>query len=244
MEIIGLTNKGNVRSQNQDAFFCAQEGAGGKILLVVCDGMGGAKAGNVASELAATVFRTECQKHIRENTPFSALGDILTRSVNAANAAVYQLSRSSEMLRGMGTTLVGVAVDGDKAVVVNVGDSRCYLVSGAFMRQITRDHSVVQGMVDRGDITPAEARTHPNRNLITRAVGTMDRVECDLFTALLKAGDTLLLCSDGLSGELEDKDIQETITTAETAKEACERLLRRTLEGPARDNVTAVLFRR
>ncbi|MGX8698513.1 MAG: Stp1/IreP family PP2C-type Ser/Thr phosphatase [bacterium] len=242
MELKGLTNRGNVRRQNQDAFFCEERD--GRAILLVCDGMGGAKAGNVASELAATVFETECRKLLTADTPFAQLGELLPRFVSSANAAVYQLSRSGEALRGMGTTLVGAVVMEDKATVVNVGDSRCYLISGSYIRQITRDHSVVQNMVDRGDITPAQARIHPNKNLITRAVGTLDRVESDIFTVLLKPGDYLLLCSDGLTNELTDEELLAEVNAADTVDGSCQRLLERTLRGPARDNVTAVLFRR
>lgn len=243
MDYSGLTDKGNVRPQNQDAFYCDSAADGKKTVLLVCDGMGGAKGGNVASELAVAVFKAEVQKLIKADTDAFELGDILTQIVSSANAAVFQLSRSSDMLMGMGTTLVGAVVSDSEAVVVNVGDSRCYIISHGEIRQITKDHSLVENMVDRGDITREQSRTHPNKNLITRAVGTLERVESDVFTVHVDSGDYLVLCSDGLSNELTDDEIKKEILSADTVSEGCERLMGRVLSGNARDNVTVVLYK-
>ena len=161
--------------------------------------MGGAKAGNIASEIAVETFMDELRKdyYARSVTDVQILC-----AVKAANRLIYEKARSDPDFEGMGTTLVAAVTDGTSLTVANVGDSRCYLVRDGNIHQLTKDHSVVEDMVDRGEIERADAWKHPRRNYITRALGAEEQVECDLFFHELQPGDVILLCSDGLSSVL------------------------------------------
>ena len=141
----------------------------------------------------------------------------------------------------MGTTLVSAVIVGHRAEIINVGDSRAYLIRGKALEQITRDHSVVAELVERGEITPEQALHHPNRNLITRAVGVEQTVESDLFSLRLRRGDRLLLCSDGLSNTLSEEELLSLSGSARSAKKACQALVNRALDKGARDNVSAAI---
>ncbi len=241
MDLCALTDVGCVRQQNQDACLVGTLEDGSPYVLV-CDGMGGHRAGNVASDLAATVFARELTQGSHTARAVGALCSLMKSALRTANAAVYELSLSRPECRGMGTTVVAAIVTGDEATVMNVGDSRCYRVSGGSIRQITRDHSVVEDMVARGDITREESRTHPNKNLITRAVGTVPAVEADFFTVKLREGDRLLLCSDGLSNVLTDRELLDVAGRDDSAENICRELIERTVSRGAPDNVTAALF--
>jgi protein phosphatase len=234
----GLTDRGIVRRENQDS--CAYETTpNGAVWAVVCDGMGGAKAGDIASKLAVETM----QRHLAlleegENPPET----LLENAVQDANWAVYQRAQRDEACLGMGTTLVSAILKDQDLWVVNVGDSRAYHITRESVRRITRDHSVVEDLVERGRLTPDEARHHPQKNLITRALGTSPRVKADLFRETAAEGDVILLCSDGLVNEVTDQEIFEEIQQGGTAEEICRRLMDRTLRGGASDNVTIVLF--
>ena len=234
MNVWGLTDRGTVRDQNQDAFFKWTDGKKGAVL--VCDGMGGARAGNVASTLAVQVF-SEIMVHGSQEPPAR-----LTAALEAANNRVLHHAHTRPSCRGMGTTLVGALVEHDTAYVINVGDSRAYYISGDKIEQITRDHSLVEDLVRRGHITPQEARNHPNKNVITRALGVDRRLEGDLFSRKMAPGSMLLLCSDGLSNMLEDPEILFEVLHGGPQAECCQRLLQQALRRGATDNVTAVLL--
>ena len=193
MDLCAITDKGRVRRENQDSCYIYREEENDLALLLVCDGMGGHNAGNVASSLAATVFAGEVKEGLANARVTGAVCNLMKSALRTSNNAVYELSDAEESCRGMGTTLVSAIVLGDDATVMNVGDSRAYHVSADVIRQVTRDHSVVEDMVERGDITREESRTHPSKNLITRAVGTSLFVEADFFSVKLRHGDTLLL---------------------------------------------------
>lgn len=244
MDLCGITDRGKVRSQNQDAFFIAGEDGSRPCLLLVCDGMGGAKAGNVASELASAVFKSEAGKLLDGDTSFCEYGERLRKIASVANTAVYELSRADVGCSGMGTTLVAAAVSDSDAAVINIGDSRAYLITQDELRQITKDHSLVEDMVDRGEITREESRTHPNKNFITRALGTMATVESDIFEITMEEGSYLLLCSDGLTNIVEDWEIQYEVTHGDTVQASCDKLLQLALSRGAPDNVTIVLYKR
>ena len=198
MEVWGATDQGMVRKQNQDYYRCQKLGRG-QFLAVVCDGMGGTKSGDVASRLASEVFLQDVSQTVHPRMEQTEIVSMLVSAVKSANRAVHEQSQVSPDFDGMGTTLVAVFLQDADAYVVNVGDSRCYYVAGDEVSQITEDHSVVGLMVSRGQITEEEARNHPNKNLITRAVGTEENVECDCFYLSMDRGEYLLLCSDGLS---------------------------------------------
>lgn len=240
ISVWGLTDKGMVRRSNQDAFArecIGQERAWG----VVCDGMGGANAGDIASALAVRAFQAEMKRLERGETSLQE-GALLTRAVDEANRAVFDRAMSDPACEGMGTTLVGAVVWDREIWIANVGDSRAYLLRKRALRRLTRDHSVVEDLVEQGKVTPEAARFHPQKNLITRALGTDPSVKADLFHETAQKGDWLLLCSDGLVNVVTDGEIEREFHAGGTPEEICRRLLHRTLQGGAPDNVTIVLF--
>ena len=239
VDLWGLTDKGMVRQQNQDA--CAFQQKDDYAWAVVCDGMGGAAAG----DLASTMARDRYESHmacLEDPTLYSEEEELMVQAAQAANRAVWLKAGTNRAYAGMGTTLVGALIRGEDLWVVNVGDSRGYRISGGSIRQITRDHSVVEELVQHGALTPEEARRHPQRNLITRALGTGKHVKADLFRETVEEGDAILLCSDGLVNEVTDQEILEEVLAGGTAAEICHRLLDRALNAGASDNVTVVLF--
>ena len=241
VSVWGLTDKGIVRRENQDS--CAYEiiEEEGMAWGVVCDGMGGAKAGDIASKMAVETFcgHLEQLKDL-EGPPPAA--DLLLAAAEDANRVVYLKAETDADCVGMGTTLVGMILQGDTLWVVNVGDSRAYHITQEGIRRITRDHSVVEDLVAKGDLTPEQARRHPQKNLITRALGTSRKVKADLFQETAAEGDWLLLCSDGLINEVTDQEIYQEIQAGGIPQEVCQRLVTRTLDSGAPDNVTVVLF--
>lgn len=239
MRYWGLTDPGCVRNQNQDVFVIQKLRGGGK-LFVVCDGMGGAKSGNVASSLAAEVFTQELRHSYRGQTDRETLEQILDKAVAMANFMVYEQARSVPDYEGMGTTLTAVLIRGKQAVVVNVGDSRVYHLSDG-IRQITEDHSLVQMMLRRGELTKEQALHFPGRNYITRAIGTDPAVECDIFHLELKRGELLLLCSDGLTNMVDEQEILFEVNHGGKLDLCCRRLRDITIDRGAPDNVTSVL---
>ena len=240
ISVWGLTDKGIVRRSNQDAFACARLGAG-QAWGVVCDGMGGANAGEVASALAVRAFQDQMERLQKEGIPLEE-GAFLIRAVDDANRTVFDRAVSDPACDGMGTTLVGLLVLDKETWIVNVGDSRAYLLRNRSLRRLTRDHSVVEDLVKQGKVSPEAARFHPQKNLITRALGTEPTVETDLFREPALKGDLLLLCSDGLVNVVADAEIERELNAGGTPEEICRRLLHRTLQGGAPDNVTIVLF--
>lgn len=240
MQSWGLTDKGCVRKMNQDAYEIRQLDRN-TLLCVVCDGMGGAKSGNIASTLAVDVFAQEIQRTWTPNMEWDKADQILKSAVKLANFTVYDQANQFEEFSGMGTTLVAALVRGRRVSIVNVGDSRAYVINQKGIRQITRDHSVVQMMVDRGELTPEMAKVYPGKNLITRAVGTEMTVLCDIFRQELSKGDFLLLCSDGLSNLLDDQEILFEVVHGVNKERCCKRLLDIAVSRGAPDNVTSVL---
>ena len=243
MEAWGLSDTGNVRKQNQDYYNIIQFGPE-CLLAIICDGMGGAKSGNVASHLAADAFCAEVRRNIRPDLLVDDVKGIMTGALELANRAVYEHAQLSDDYTGMGTTLVAAFVCGKTLVVANVGDSRAYLVSDGSIRQITVDHSVVQMMLRRGEISREEARNHPVRNLITRAVGTEPRVVCDIFTLSVEHGDHVLMCSDGLSNIVSDLELLECAKENPEPEALCRMLMNKALGRGAKDNVTVVAVMR
>ena len=240
MDFWGLTDAGCVRQQNQDAFRVEVLGKN-TLLTIVCDGMGGAKSGNVASSLAVDVFVSEVCRLWKPNMTEQAEVTILQNAVKLANFTMFDQRKQFEEFSGMGTTLVAALVQEKRAVVVNVGDSRMYLVNEKGIRQITRDHSLVQVMVDRGELTAETAKFYPGKNFITRAVGTESMVECDVFTLPLGRGDCLLSCTDGLSNMLDSQEILFEVIHGSEKEDCCSRLVNIAKTRGAPDNVTCTL---
>lgn len=244
MEWFGLTDRGRVRPTNQDIYQIEVREDNDTALLVVCDGMGGANAGNVASRFAAQSFVEYARGMLDRELDAAKRQALLTHALVQANDTVFSLAGRQPEFRGMGTTLVAALIQGDQVTVLNVGDSRAYLFDGTRLHQLTEDHSYVEEMRRQGRITEADARTHPQKNLITRAVGVEPDVDGDLFEARLAAGEMLLLCSDGLTGMVEDEKIGQTLKDAKTLALAGDALLTLALEGGGRDNITVALFTR
>ena len=242
MQVWGLTDPGCVRAQNQDTYLIEQLDRH-TALCVVCDGMGGAKSGNIASSLAADVFVQEIKRCWTPMMDREKIDQMLKSAVKLANFTVFDQSQQFEEFDGMGTTLVAVLIRNKKATVVNVGDSRAYGISSHGIHQLTKDHSLVQMMVERGELTPEMAKSYPGKNFITRAIGTETVVACDLFHLELTKGEYILLCSDGLSNVMDDQEILFEVVHGVNKQNCCQRLLNIAKNRGAPDNVTSVLIK-
>ena len=241
LKIIGETNPGRVRSMNQDVF--AYQTIGDNCgFAIVCDGMGGARAGDVASKTTCDMVASFFNRDLRPDMSDGAIKAVMFSAISAANAKVYSMARENWEYSGMGTTMVAALVRGRDVTVINVGDSRIYRVNRTGIRQLTVDHSLVQMMVDRGELTPELARTYPGKNFITRAIGTEPVVESDLFHYNVDRGDCLLLCSDGLSNMMDDQEILFEVVHGTNKQLCCQRLLDIAKNRGAPDNVTSVLI--
>ena len=239
MNYYGLSNKGPHRAENQDSFDVKNVREG--VLAVVCDGMGGEVGGLLASDLAAGRFFAFARAGLEASEGDAPL-DILRQATDAANRKVFRYAEQMDEYTGMGTTLVAGYWQGGRAYFVNVGDSRAYRIAKDGIVQITKDHSHVQELIDRGELTPLQAKHHPRRNMITRAVGSERFVVCDEFTLPIREGDCFLLCSDGLTNALADAELHRVVLAAGSAQEACSTLIDEAIENGARDNVTAVVI--
>lgn len=241
MVSIGKTDVGRLRSTNQDAFVC------GKLspeipFAIVCDGMGGANGGNVASTIAIRTIARRLVQSYRQDMSMASMQNVLESAIAAANIEVYDEAAGDPELRGMGTTLVMAVVMGERVLVAHIGDSRAYVITAdSTIEQITKDHSVVQQMVERGQITPEEAKTHPRRNFITRALGVADTVACDFAEFILPAGAKLLLCTDGLSGLVEATEMAAILKEGEPC-DALDRLIAAANRAGGSDNITVALI--
>ena len=210
MKIYAMTDVGRRREVNQDYVYVTDRPIGPfPNLLTVADGMGGHKAGDFASSYTVNVLKDELKK-----TPMDKPEEILRSVVSIANHKLIEAASRDIKLEGMGTTLVVATVVGNTLYFANVGDSRLYVVDKQ-LRQITRDHSLVQEMVRMGEITAEEARNHPDKNIITRALGAEKTVDVDFFDMRLEPGSTILMCSDGLSNMVEDKKMEEIILNSD-----------------------------
>ena len=248
MKSFGLTDKGKVRADNQDCFLLELLPEQDSLIAVLCDGMGGAKAGGVASHMSNRAFTGALYEGLRAakgKTP--DYRKLLQDACREANAVSYEYSHFSEEFRGMGTTIVGGVIKSNgSGYIINVGDSRAYLLSPrkGTVRQITRDHSLVGELVEAGAITAEQARIHPKKNVITRALGSDPSVQCDYFTFSLQSGDILLLCSDGLSNIVSDLEMLECAREVPEPEQLCRMLMNKALNRGAKDNVTVAAVMR
>ncbi len=243
LEIASFTDPGRVRSRNEDALY-ADAGLG---LAIVADGMGGYNAGEIASDLATTVLRTELSRAIADAQAFGAAGwaqEAVGDAIGRANAAIFEAAQRDARCQGMGTTVVLTLFHDGVVTVAHVGDSRLYRWRGGEFACLTRDHSLLQEQIDRGTMTPEEARSSRNRNLVTRALGVDPVVEADIGDHPVQAGDLYLLCSDGLNDMLEDAEIAACLAArAGEPGEYARRLVEMANEKGGRDNVSVVLVR-
>ena len=222
------TEVGNVREHNEDNLLATSP------LFVVADGMGGHEAGEVASQIAVDVMA--------ENAPDGPDSGALARAVCLANEAVMRGAADGTGRPGMGTTMTAALVCDDKLIVAQVGDSRAYLLHDGALQRITRDHSLVADLVAQGRITEEEARIHPQRSVITRALGSDPHMQPDTYRMRVERGDRLLLCSDGLSSMVDDAVIESILLTKSGAREACDALVDEALGAGGLDNVTAIVI--
>lgn len=235
----GMTDRGKVRKDNQDCYAMKMSNV---TISVVCDGMGGAQAGDVASRMAAETFIDSLESV--GDMPIDAIRVRLNEAVDAANLAVFKKALSDEQYIGMGTTLVGAVVMDKTALIINVGDSRAYYIADGKIRRITRDHSVVEDLIVKGDLTPEQAKCHPNKNLITRAIGTESDIKGDIYELGLsgKKGEYILLCSDGLTNMVDDEELLSEVSRGHGPEESCKLLMDLAILRGAQDNVTVVLL--
>ena len=231
-----MTDIGRKREINQDYVFATDETIGNlPNLLVVADGMGGHRAGDFASRFTVEVLAEEVQNS-KETHPEQILGN----AIQTANERLMEEAAKDSRLEGMGTTLVAATILDHVLYFANVGDSRLYLINKE-IRQLSKDHSMVEEMVRLGGLTEEEAKHHPDKNIITRAMGVKDKVEPDFFEYRLKGGDTILMCSDGLTNMVDDDEIFQIVKSARDIVEAVETLIQRANENGGSDNIGIVL---
>jgi PPM family protein phosphatase len=232
-----VTDLGRKRSSNEDAVGMNQE----RGVYLVCDGMGGAAAGEIASSLAVDeAMRVLAKPNVEESISPTRLAE---EAIRAANEAIYNRAERNPRLRGMGTTMVGLLVRERRVWIVNVGDSRCYRLRNQRLEQITHDHSWVDEQVRMGHLTETEARRSPFRNVITRALGTQKTVTPDIFELEADPGDLFMLCSDGLTRELDDDLIESMLNVDLPVETLCARLVNAAKKAGGQDNLTCVLVR-
>jgi PPM family protein phosphatase len=223
------TDAGRQRHANEDSYYARAP------VYAVADGMGGAQAGEVASRIAAEAF----DERTGEGTPEQQLARVATE----ANRRIFELAQEDSSRSGMGTTLTGLLVDGDEVAIVHVGDSRAYLFRDGELRQLTRDHSLVEELRRQGRLTPEEAEEHPQRSIITRALGPERDVQLDVHTHRARSGDLYLICSDGLTSMVREGRLREILNGTESLQSAVDALVAEANEMGGRDNITVVLFR-
>ena len=237
MKIHSKIDIGKVRNSNQDAFFVG-EIAKDTVVAIVCDGMGGANAGNVASEMAVKLIFEYIANSFRNKMSLIDISNLVKNAVKSVNIEIFETASKNSALSGMGTTAVIAIVTDKSAVIANVGDSRAYLVNNK-ISQITRDHSIVQTLIESGKITEADAKVHPRKNVITRAIGAEDDVAVDCDIIDLSVGDSLLLCTDGLSNFVDEADILKTFKKNDISKVA-DKLVTLANANGGGDNITVV----
>lgn len=248
MLFFGKTDKGRTRSSNQDGF-AAVEFSSDTAFFLVCDGMGGANGGEEASRVAIEAAMKSVSEDVNavladENIDKRKyMPKILTYAAEGANLAVYDRATEEPSFTGMGTTFVGAIISGDTMYVVNVGDSRLYLITEDEVKQVTRDHSYVQYLVDMGVMTSEQAETSSKKNIITKAVGTSDQVNPDTFTVSLEGVSYVLLCSDGLTNMVSKAEILSIVSEESDIAVKTEALVARANENGGKDNITAVLVK-
>ncbi len=234
---VAMTDIGRRRKVNQDYVYASDRPVGNlPNLYIVADGMGGHKAGELASSYAVQKM-VEGADRCLDTKP--AL--IFQKSVMYANYKLFEKSMEKEEYQGMGTTLVALTVSGGEAVAVNIGDSRLYEISRMGIRQISQDHSLVAELVRRGELNPRDARTHPDKNIITRALGIQEEVEVDLFLFQVEQGNRYLLCSDGLSNMVEDEQLCRLIREEENLYDSSAKLILEANRNGGADNIAVVL---
>ncbi len=239
MQLYGYSDVGKVRQSNQDAYINMEIDAK-TALSIVCDGMGGANAGNIASQITMTVIADYVRRSYDPIMNESQIEIMLKSAVETANIEVYDASMKNSEYSGMGTTVVAALIRDDKAFIVHVGDSRAYLISDTGIERLTRDHSVIQNLIESGHLTAEQARSHPKRNIITRAIGIMEDVQCD-FSVVDVKDRLLVLCTDGLTGMLSESEIFSSVVKTRPERLA-EDLAEMANTAGGEDNITVTVI--
>jgi len=238
MKVFALTDRGNVRLENQDYFYVSNEPVGVlDNLFVVCDGIGGNKAGDYASRFTTEKFVEEVER--RDEKVFAIFDD----AVVGSNRKLMEMAATSPEYEGMGTTLVSLTAKDGTAIIANVGDSRAYVYNASSLKQITKDHSVVQELIDLNIITKEEAKNHPRRNAITKAMGYDFELLPDIFDIEVKKDDIFILCTDGLTNMVEDDDICNIMSEGLELEALGKKLMQTALNNGGKDNITIVLVK-
>lgn len=241
MGIVGKTDKGLVRQYNEDAFEFGTFDDGVK-WSIVCDGMGGIHGGKIASTMATDMIAEKIKKCYSKSMPVSSLENLLLSAIATANVAVYDRGSVDEDLRGMGTTVVAAVIKNNEACIAHAGDSRAYKISDGKIEQITKDHSLVQEMLDSGQITKEEFDSTPIKNIITRALGIGEEIDIDFDFVCINEGEALILCSDGLSGLVSDNQILDIYMNNDFACLA-DKYIDLANSNGGRDNITVVIMK-
>ena len=237
----GKSDKGLLRSQNEDAFCIIGGVAGDPLLLVVADGMGGHLAGDIASQTAISVIRDSLTANPFDAANDDTINNRLSELMRNANDTIFQKSRSEPGCYGMGTTLIIAVVSEDKLTIAHVGDSCAYYLRDGVMTKITTDHTYVEELVRIGTLTREEAARHPKRNVITKVVGCMGDIEADLYSVDLIEGDRILICTDGLSKMLTESEIMDAVMAAGDPDEICGALISKSNHRGGLDNITTLV---
>ena len=246
MNCYGITDIGKKRSENQDRFSVfLPESDSLCCLISVCDGMGGAAGGATAAETAIKIYNDSVAEMLCDCDGDGAVMAVLSRAAEKASSAVFELASKNPELSGMGTTLVSFFNFNGSSFLLNIGDSRAYLINENEIKQISHDHSYVQRLIDSGELSPSKAANHPQKNIITRAVGIEPEVIPDVKKLDTTGFTYLLLCSDGLHGEVKDQEIKKVIfdSSTDSIKEKAEALVSLANKKGGNDNITAVLAR-
>lgn len=238
MQIYSKSDIGKGRNSNQDAFFAA-EIENNTVFAIVCDGMGGANAGNIASEIAVKTISEYILRSYRIGMDDTDIEKMLKSACESANIDIYDMALKNPELKGMGTTVVIAVAQNDRVIIAHVGDSRAYLVNDG-LKQLTCDHSVVQSLIESGKITVEDAKVHPRKNIITRALGAEENVIIDITNVELKEKESILLCTDGLSNFVSENEIFEIIQKSDT--DVAQRLVDAANASGGGDNITVLLL--
>ncbi len=243
MEYGAFTCKGSQRKSNEDYYYIPEPDRTGCEFIIIADGMGGHNAGDLASRTAVELISSYLCEKAKDHKDKKLLVESMYQAITEANKKIYDMSKSDERLLGMGTTLTMAVFAHGLVYIAHIGDSRCYIIKGNEVRQITRDHSLVQELLDNGSITADEMSVHPNRNIITRALGTEETLKIDLFEEIISDGDIVVLCSDGLSNYVkldeEFRNISGDLPVCELVKE----LGAKALAAGSTDDITIVAAR-
>ncbi|MBQ4349420.1 MAG: Stp1/IreP family PP2C-type Ser/Thr phosphatase [Clostridia bacterium] len=241
MLIVGATDVGKVRSANEDGYdFGIFDD--GTAWAIVCDGMGGVRGGHIASSLVLEMVSEKIKKCYNKLMPSYSFENMFLSTITTANVIVHDRSFTDEELKGMGTTIAAVIIKDHIACIAHVGDSRVYKISEGTIKQITKDHSLAQEMLDRGQLTQEEFENYPKKNIITRALGVDEDIDIDFDFTALEDGESLVLCSDGLSGLISDEDILR-IYNDNSINTVCEKYIEAANGNGGHDNITVVVMK-